>query len=63
MITGESIPIEVTVGDSGPSGQTLNASGRLVIEAAAVGADTALARITSLVEKRSSGQSADSALG
>ena len=55
MITGESIQIEVTVGDT-VIGATMNASGRLVIEAAAVGADTALARITSLVENAQAGK-------
>ena len=55
MITGESIPIEVTVGDR-VIGATLNASGRLVIEATAIGADTALARITSLVENAQAGK-------
>jgi Cu+-exporting ATPase len=55
MITGESIPIEVTVGDS-VIGATLNASGRLVIKATAIGADTALARITSLVENAQAGK-------
>jgi Cu+-exporting ATPase len=55
MITGESIPIEVTVGDT-VIGATLNASGRLVIEATAIGADTALARITNLVENAQAGK-------
>ncbi len=55
MITGESIPVEVTAGDT-VIGATLNASGRLVIEATAVGADTALARITDLVEKAQTGK-------
>ena len=55
MITGESIPIEVTVGDT-VIGATLNASGRLIIEATAIGADTALARITSLVENAQAGK-------
>ncbi len=55
MITGESIPIEVTAGDR-VTGATLNASGRLVIEATAIGSDTALARITSLVENAQAGK-------
>jgi len=55
MITGESIPIEVTVGDT-VIGATLNASGRLIIEATAIGADTALARITNLVENAQAGK-------
>jgi Cu+-exporting ATPase len=55
MITGESIPINVTVGDR-VIGATLNTGGRLVIEATAIGADTALARITSLVENAQAGK-------
>lgn len=55
MITGESIPIEVTSGDS-VIGATLNASGRVVIKATAIGSDTALARITSLVENAQAGK-------
>jgi Cu+-exporting ATPase len=55
MITGESIPIEVTMGDS-VIGATLNASGRLVIKATAIGSDTALSRITSLVENAQAGK-------
>jgi len=55
MITGESIPIDVTVGDR-VIGATLNTGGRLVIEATAIGADTALARITSLVENAQAGK-------
>ncbi len=55
MITGESIPIEVTAGDR-VVGATLNTSGRLVIEATAIGSDTALARITSLVENAQAGK-------
>jgi Cu+-exporting ATPase len=37
-------------------GATLNTGGRLVIEATAIGADTALARITSLVENAQAGK-------
>ena len=55
MITGESIPIEVTQG-SKVIGATLNTSGRLVVEATAIGSDTALARITNLVENAQAGK-------
>ncbi len=55
MITGESIPVEVGVGDT-VIGATVNESGRLVIEATAIGADTALARITNLVENAQAGK-------
>ena len=48
MVTGEPVPVEV-----GPSdeviGATINANGALVVEAAKVGADTALAQIIRLV--------------
>ena len=55
MITGESIPVEVEPG-SPVVGSTINENGRLVIEATAVGADTALARITQLVEQAQAGK-------
>ncbi|MEY4313260.1 MAG: hypothetical protein RLZZ319_769, partial [Actinomycetota bacterium] len=48
-VTGESIPVPVTPG-SRVVGGTVNAGGRLVIEASAVGANTELARLTSMVE-------------
>ncbi|MGW1338896.1 P-type ATPase, partial [Streptomyces rubiginosohelvolus] len=49
MLTGESVPVEVTVGDT-VTGATLNAGGRLVVEATRVGNDTQLARMAKLVE-------------
>lgn len=55
MITGESVPVEVDPG-SVVVGSTINENGRLVIEATAVGADTALARITRMVEQAQSGK-------
>jgi Cu+-exporting ATPase len=55
MITGESIPVEVELG-SVVVGSTINENGRLVIKATAVGADTALARITSMVEQAQAGK-------
>ena len=48
MLTGESVPAEVTVDDA-VFGATLNASGRLVVEATRVGSETALAQIARLV--------------
>ena len=55
MITGESIPVEVDPG-SPVVGSTINENGRLIIEATAVGADTALARITHMVEQAQAGK-------
>ncbi|NUS05086.1 MAG: copper-translocating P-type ATPase, partial [Nonomuraea sp.] len=57
MLTGESVPVEVTVGD-GVTGATLNAGGRLVVEAGRVGADTQLARMAKLVEDAQNGKAA-----
>ncbi|MFD4744926.1 heavy metal translocating P-type ATPase [Streptomyces rubiginosohelvolus] len=55
MLTGESVPVEVTVGDT-VTGATLNAGGRLVVEATRVGADTQLARMAKLVEDAQNGK-------
>ncbi|MET7649198.1 cation transporter, partial [Streptomyces sp. NPDC005426] len=55
MLTGESVPVEVTVGDP-VTGATLNAGGRLVVEATRVGADTQLARMARLVEDAQNGK-------
>ena len=55
MITGESVPLEVSPGDK-VIGATVNAGGRLLVEATAVGSDTALARITYLVEHAQAGK-------
>ncbi|MFD9412601.1 heavy metal translocating P-type ATPase [Streptomyces sp. NPDC059989] len=57
MLTGESVPVEVSIGDA-VTGATLNAGGRLVIEATRVGADTQLARMAKLVEDAQSGKAA-----
>ncbi|MFD8847506.1 heavy metal translocating P-type ATPase [Streptomyces sp. NPDC059604] len=57
MLTGESVPVEVGVGDS-VTGATLNAGGRLVVEATRVGADTQLARMAKLVEDAQNGKAA-----
>jgi Cu+-exporting ATPase len=48
MLTGEPVPVEVTAGDA-VTGGCVNTSGRLVVRATRVGADTELARITRLV--------------
>jgi P-type Cu+ transporter len=48
LVTGESMPAEVGPGDA-VTGATVNMSGRLVVRATRVGADTLLAQITRLV--------------
>jgi Cu+-exporting ATPase len=55
MLTGESVPVEVGPGDH-VVGATINASGRLVVEATRVGAQTALARIARLVAEAQTGK-------
>ncbi|WP_407840337.1 heavy metal translocating P-type ATPase [Streptomyces sp. DSM 116496] len=57
MLTGESVPVEVSLGDS-VTGATLNAGGRLVVEATRIGADTQLARMAKLVEDAQNGKAA-----
>ncbi|MFC8062820.1 heavy metal translocating P-type ATPase [Streptomyces sp. NPDC057293] len=55
LLTGESVPADVGVGDA-VTGATVNAGGRLVVEATRVGADTQLARMARLVEDAQSGK-------
>ncbi len=55
MLTGESVPVEVSPG-SPVTGATVNAGGRLVVRASRVGADTALAQIGRLVTAAQSGK-------
>lgn len=55
MLTGESVPVEVGVGDT-VAGATVNFGGRLVVRATQVGSDTQLARIAKLVEDAQSGK-------
>ncbi|WP_313750961.1 heavy metal translocating P-type ATPase [Streptomyces parvus] len=55
MLTGESVPVEVTAGDT-VTGATLNAGGRLVVEATRVGGDTQLARMAELVQDAQNGK-------
>ncbi|MFE4329067.1 heavy metal translocating P-type ATPase [Streptomyces sp. NPDC056831] len=55
MLTGESVPVDVGVGDR-VTGATVNASGRLVVKAIRVGADTQLARMAKLVEDAQNGK-------
>ncbi|MFG1948285.1 heavy metal translocating P-type ATPase [Nonomuraea sp. NPDC048826] len=55
MLTGESVPVEVRPGDA-VTGATVNASGRLVVRATRVGADTQLAQMAKLVEEAQTGK-------
>jgi Cu+-exporting ATPase len=55
MLTGESVPVEVGVGDT-VAGATVNSGGRLVVRATQVGSGTQLARIAQLVEDAQSGK-------
>ncbi|MEU8551766.1 heavy metal translocating P-type ATPase [Streptomyces roseoverticillatus] len=57
MLTGESVPVDVTVGDA-VTGATVNVSGRLVVRATRVGADTQLSRMAKLVEDAQNGKAA-----
>ena len=55
MLTGEPVPVEVGPGDP-VTGATVNASGRLVVRATRVGADTQLGQIARLVADAQSGK-------
>ncbi|MFH8896084.1 heavy metal translocating P-type ATPase [Streptomyces coeruleorubidus] len=55
MLTGESVPVDVTAGDA-VTGATVSAGGRLVVEATRIGADTRLARMAKLVEDAQNGK-------
>ncbi|RDV44746.1 heavy metal translocating P-type ATPase [Leifsonia sp. ku-ls] len=55
LLTGESVPVEVTLGDA-VAGATVNAGGRLVVRATRVGSDTQLAQMAKLVEDAQSGK-------
>ncbi|MHB9857539.1 heavy metal translocating P-type ATPase [Streptomyces sp. YIM S03343] len=57
MLTGESVPVDVGFGDA-VTGATVNAGGRLVVEATRVGTDTQLARMAKLVEDAQNGKAA-----
>ncbi len=48
LLTGESLPVDVGV-DSHVAGATINVSGRLVVRATAIGANTELGRIAAMV--------------
>jgi Cu+-exporting ATPase len=55
MLTGEPVPAEISVGDA-VTGATINISGRLVVRATAIGADTQLAHIARLVSDAQAGK-------
>ncbi len=55
MLTGESVPVEVAPGDS-VVGATVNAGGRIVVEATRIGSDTQLAQMARLVENAQNGK-------
>jgi Cu+-exporting ATPase len=55
LVTGESVPAEVGPGDP-VVGSTVNTSGRLVVRATRVGADTQLAQMARLVEDAQNGK-------
>ena len=55
LLTGESVPVDVGPGDEA-IGATVNVSGRLVVRATHVGADTAVAQIGRLVTEAQSGK-------
>jgi Cu+-exporting ATPase len=50
MVTGESVPVDVVVGDSVTSA-TVNTNGRIVVRATRVGAETTFARMAKLVRE------------
>ncbi len=55
MLTGESVPVEVSPG-SEVAGATINAGGRLIVRATKIGSDTALAQIARLVTDAQTGK-------
>ncbi len=57
LLTGESVPVEVTAGDA-VAGATVNSGGRLLVRATRVGSDTQLAQMAKLVEDAQSGKAA-----
>ncbi|WP_427870052.1 heavy metal translocating P-type ATPase [Leucobacter luti] len=55
MLTGESVPVEATVGAQ-VTGGTVSTSGRITVRATRVGADTQLAHMAKMVEDAQSGK-------
>lgn len=61
LVTGESLPVDVAEGDV-VIGASLNTTGRLVVRATRVGADTELAQIARLVTEAQAGKASVQAL-
>ena len=55
MLTGESVPVEVSEGDT-VTGATVNQTGRLLVEATRVGSETTLSQMSELVRRAQAGQ-------
>lgn len=55
MLTGESVPVEVSPGDT-VAGATVNVGGRITVRATKVGSDTQLAQMARMVEDAQSGK-------
>lgn len=55
MLTGESLPVEVSEGDT-VTGATINSSGKLEVRATRVGSDTVLSQIAELVTQAQAGK-------
>lgn len=55
LVTGEPVPVDVGEGDD-VVGATVNVSGRLVVRATRIGAETQVARIAAMVERAQSGK-------
>ncbi|WIB65986.1 heavy metal translocating P-type ATPase [Curtobacterium sp. MCBD17_035] len=55
IMTGESVPVEVAVGDA-VTGSTVNVGGALVVAATSIGADTEVARIGRLLVRAQTGK-------
>jgi Cu+-exporting ATPase len=55
MLTGEPVPVEVTIGDT-VVGATTNVGGRIIVRATRIGSDTQLAQMARLVEDAQNGK-------
>jgi Cu+-exporting ATPase len=55
LVTGESVPVDVEVGDD-VTGGTINTAGRLLVRATRIGRDTVLAQMARLVERAQEGK-------